>query len=170
MVFSINKYQAFMFSVRIGLLVHILSEQNRVAVRCPECQLEAGWHEPFVWLLGKEKTRAQRAGADGVEFNTGLAVALFPEVFEWRDAVNPYRRGSGWGRAKGNRWGVLFCPHCTTIRKHPLDWPSDLFYQVITRGKLIYARDRNGMVRLRNTHKSNDVTKKLVSFSLRLST
>ena len=122
---------------------------SAISVRCPKCcshaSLEPGFEvltEEQKLLLGRTKGRFVKWGAQSYIHER------FPGVLGWSDSDSPMRDASFLRTVR--IIGVLCCSCCASRRKHVLDWPTDAYYRVEVAGGLIWAWDRQHVIRLVN--------------------
>ena len=58
--------------------------------------------------------------------------------------------------------GTIRCNNCKSISKHQLKWPDEAFFQIMYKGKNLWAYDRKTAVKLLNYIKSIDRRKRLI--------
>lgn len=132
---------------------------HEVAVACPGCGKEALFEAArWVWLAQKKFIpffqRSRQFVYASVRGTYGRAhyAGYFP-LMNGRKLPDAKGLPKGftpedWGPPKyyaeydGHRSGAIFCPACGLLRKHNLDWPKDAFYQVIIRGRALWAYNR----------------------------
>ena len=117
---------------------------NRIVVRCRECDGPAVMEDPFVQVHGKgAKEILANPNIHGVQSGGSLMIERFPDVLRWAQA-----RGRRFYFMDG-ALGVMSCSKCVSRYAHTLDWPSDAFYRIGYRGKVLWAWNREYLVMVR---------------------
>ncbi|MCZ7605761.1 MAG: hypothetical protein M5U25_06710 [Planctomycetota bacterium] len=146
---------------------------HKVAVRCPDCGREATFeaatcvrialkkdvpffkrHQLFDYkFVIKPNERYHVAIYYPGLHGTGTApIDELPEGYTAEDFGPPQY----WHEYGGHRLGTLICISCGLRRKHDLKWPGEAFYQVMVRGEVLWAYDREYAVVLRDFLASTD--------------
>jgi hypothetical protein len=133
---------------RIAKYAGDTSRQRDLAITCPKCRSIAVFTSPFVTLTGDA---AVAAAADpqirGVAFRKAFAVERFPDLFPWNDPKNRHIHYD----TPPEAWGIASCSHCPYRKKYQLHWPEDAFYKIELSCGLLWAHNRDQLLRIRES-------------------
>ena len=116
-----------------------------IVVRCRECGGAAPMEDPFIRVQGRNVKEAL-VGAPMRTTRVGGAaiVERYPDAIRWSQA-----RGMRFDFMDG-AVGVVSCTKCVSRYSHTLRWPSDAFYYIQHRGKVLWAWNREYFVVVRD--------------------
>ncbi len=90
----------------------------------------------------------------GLRISHTSALTDLPEGYE--PSAWDHSRYLHQSRGNGNDLGTVVCRNCSLRRKHTLSWPNDAYFQIDSRGKVLWAYHRESAIDLRNYLESVD--------------
>jgi hypothetical protein len=117
---------------------------EHIVVRCRECGGAATMEDPFIQVDGRGVEEALFAAHRSTRVGGSAIVERYPDAIRWSQA-----RGARFYLMDGAA-GVVSCTKCISRYYHTLRWPSDAFYYIQHRSKVLWAWNREYLVMVRD--------------------
>jgi hypothetical protein len=117
---------------------------EHIVVRCRKCGDAAMLRRPFTRLRGAAARAASCDGALQGRWEGGDYV-----IEHFHDTLPRSMGKNSWFGFSSGALGVVSCPRCAARYPHRLVWPRDAFYVVSTRAGILWAWNREWLIRVR---------------------
>jgi hypothetical protein len=117
---------------------------EHIVVRCRECGGAATMEDPFIQVDGRVVKEDLLAAHTTTRVGGSVIVERYPDAIRWSQA-----RGARFYLMDGAA-GVVSCTKCVSRHSHTLRWPSDAFYFIQHRSKVLWAWNREYLVMVRD--------------------